>query len=49
MDFYNETPRGYVKMGDPDSPTELDDFDSFEDSFDMGQGDVDSMMGCVGD
>lgn len=49
MDWYTETPRGWIKLGNPDSPNEIDENAGTIDDFDCGQGDLDSMMGCFGD
>jgi hypothetical protein len=47
MDFYTETPHGFVKLGDPDSPVAFDDVNTYED--DILGGESDSMLGCVGE
>jgi len=49
MDWYTETPRGMKKLGDPSSPIEFDDISPEDDDYDILGGEMDSMLGCVGD
>ena len=49
MNFYNETPHGFELIGDPSSPTELDNVETNDDDFDPLGGESDSMLGCVGE
>jgi len=48
VEWYNETPRGYVLLGDPSSPNE-EPIEPDDPDYDILGGEADMMMGCVGD